>query len=428
MRTDRVMVNRFGAETVAKLEQYKEKLLAAGMLVGPDKNGHYTAKTAPAQEHAGRVWAALGIEGPTTPGGDWQLDADAVELSKDPLLIAFQGYKSAANAMSKVEMVAAGIEFPIHTRYDELKVTGRVSSSEPNVENLPTEPGCRECFVPRKGFVFVDNDYDGLELRTLAQCCKWALGRSRLADALREGLDPHLMLAADMRGITYDAAKARGGGKNQNDLDLYLARQTGKVANFGLGGGIGWATFQKQARAKYDVILTEEQAREVIATWRRTWPEMNSYFEYVKRFMGPTGEGSIRQFKSNRIRGGCTFTEASNSFFQGLGADVAKGALYAVVRECFIGNGALRGSHPVAFVHDEIIVESPEEIGHECAHEVTRIMVEVANTWMPDVVSGAPPMLTRRLSKLAKETYRDGRLVPWEWDVATAAGSVGYAE
>jgi DNA polymerase-1 len=86
-------------------------------------------------------------------------------------------------------MLRMGVEFPIHTRFDIVE-TGRTSSSGPNVQNIRRLPGIRECFVPRDGWWFMQADYPGLELKTLAQVCIWLLGQSRLAEVLNARTRP----------------------------------------------------------------------------------------------------------------------------------------------------------------------------------------------------------------------------------------------
>ncbi len=428
VRTDPVMVKIYREKTIARLESHKQILIDAGMLA--QEKGKLVRKRKPAQEYAVKVWeqaiqtrAELSI--PITKTGI-SCDEDAVTMLGDPLLIAYQEYGSTNTIISKVDDLAEGIYLPIHTHFEELLVTGRTSSSNPPLQNRPVDPGDRECFVPRKGNVFIDSDYSGLELCTFAQSCLEIFEHSRLAEVLNSGGDPHAMIAAQLLDIPLSEVLRRK--KDKKDLEVYNARQTGKIANFGLGGGLGWKALIVQARTKYGVSLTEQSAKNLIQVWLNTWPEATEYFNWLKALDGPFGI-TVMQLYSDRYRGRCSFTEAANTFFQGMGADVTKHALYELVKATFVGTSAnLRECRVWNYIHDQFIVEAPEEIAHECALEKQRIIEDAANELLLDVPVKALPSVCRRWSKLIPETSAldgYGRSIPWEWDEAVKAGSTG---
>lgn len=114
-------------------------------------------------------------------------------------------------------------------------------------------------------------------------------------------------------------------------------------------------------------------------------------------------------------REGATYI-TGNSFFQGLAADAAKNAGFLIAKACYLDKlSPLHGCFMWNFVHDEFIVEAPEDRAAEAAEELARLMVVGAAPFLPDVPPIAEPLLMRRWSKKAK-TIRDknGRLVPWE--------------
>ena len=335
-----------------------------------------------------------------------------------------------------------GVKTPIHSFFEPIIETGRTSSGGPNLQNPPREPGVRECFMPREGCVFAICDYDLAELRSLAQVCLDVVGYSKLADALNSGFDPHLSMAAQILDITYEEAKKRRGDE---DEEIEEMRTLGKCANFGFPGALGAAAFCSFAKATYGVIITEEEAKKLKANWLNAWPEMRDYFDYIgsmfprrkkkKKVEGAEDEEEerkprtfIKQYKSNRCRGGVTYPAACNTLFQGLTADAMKAAMFEVTRRQFLEpTSALYGTHIVNMIHDELIVECREEIAHEVAMELRDIMIEVYNLWTPDVPMTAEPLLTRRWSKKAKPRWRDGgkkaandndRLIPWEYKEA----------
>lgn len=351
-------------------------------------------------------------------------NAEMCALAADagnPILKHYHTYVHAEKLRSTyVSSFWAGIYFPIQANFEVLLETGRTSCWGPNLQNLPREPGLRECFIARKGRVLVAVDYDLAELRSLAQVCLEMVGYSEMADAINRGIDVHLQMAANILGIPYEEAAAR---RKAEDPEMEMYRTLAKAANFGFPGGLGAATFCKFAKGTYNVNITEEQARELKQQWLDTWPEMREYFRLVDGLLG-RNEGTIVQLYSNRVRGDCSYTQACNTLFQGLTADAAKEALWEITRRQFCEpESVLYGTHLVVFVHDENIVECPEEIAHEVAMEMIEIMVEVYNRWTPDIPMTCEAAVMRSWSKKAKPRWRDGgkkrasandRMIPFE--------------
>ena len=340
LTTDAAGVRAFAEQVQREYDEIEGELQAAGLVRG---NGVRDTKAAKLRVCA--VCATKGIPTRLTKTGQPTLDADTLENLGDPLLKSYAAISSLKKKLSTdVTLLERGL---IQPRFD-LLATGRTSSS-PNVQNLPRAPGVRECFVPRPGFVYAAADYSGFELRTVAQVVLVALGiRSRLAEALNAGFDPHLELARRILEISYDEAKAR---IHEDEVDL--ARQTGKVGNFGFPGGLGIVRFVHFARKQYGVILTERQAIELKRYWLAAWPEFDRYFAWVGD-QCDEAIPTVKQLYSNRVRANVSFTEACNSYFQGLAADAAKAAGFLIARACYVDTSSpLFGSRPCNFVHDE---------------------------------------------------------------------------
>lgn len=200
------------------------------------------------------------------------------------------------------------------------------------------------------------------------------------------------------------------------------ARQLAKVCNFGFPGGLGARGFITYA-AGFGRAVTEDQARALKERWLHQWPEAREYFNRIGA-MFPEGveKATIRQFGSGRIRGGCFYTEACNTLFQGLGADVAKAAGWGLLKACLTDQASpLYGGRLVNFIHDEYLVEvSDDDQAHDAAVELGRVMGEAGSVYLPDVPVRAEPLLARRWSKDAEPVFQDGRLVPWDWDKGAA--------
>ena len=358
--------------------------------------------------------------------GDYiSLDEDSCLASGDDILQAFQRFGSMKTAITRVERLYKGVDLPLQARFQPLVSTGRTScrmgdvkpgQSPPSwgfqLQNIPRKPGLRECFIPRPGFVFCSVDYDGVELRTWAQVCLWAVGHSRLAQVLNEGLDPHTELGARVGGLSKAEAYAlRKAGDKHFDSEM---RQVAKIGNFGFMGGMGPKTLRVQARKEYRKKLSLQQCKALRANWKSEWPESVDYFRWVNSLVGD-GLATVRHFKSDRVRGGIPYTVTCNTFFQGLASDAAKAAGWRLLLECYVDKSSpLYGSRIVDFIHDEYLLEVPEgEAAHHAAMRQAKIMAEEAQKWVPDVHMTCEPVLMDRWSKSAKTKYNaDGMLIP----------------
>ena len=165
------------------------------------------------------------------------------------------------------------------------------------------------------------------------------------------------------------------------------------------------------ALASYGVVISKAKAVELKALWLTEWPEMREYFRRIDA-RATSDPPWIEQLISGRYRQG-SYCELANTMFQGLGADIAKAAGWKIARQQCLGGGPLDGTVMANFVHDEFILEVPEEHLHDCAEELKRIMVEAARPYLPDVTISAEAVGMHRWSKKAKPIYTRGRLVPW---------------
>lgn len=289
----------------------------------------------------------------------------------------------------------------------------------------------RECYIPRPGFVFCSVDYEALELRTLAQVCLELVGESALADALNADLDPHLLLAVEwlLDDISYDEArKARKDEKHPRHKEVVKARNMAKAANFGLPGGLGAQKFVDFCKAS-GIYLSLQDAKDLKEAWFKQWPEMRKYFAHIKGLLEIPDDAvenedgelpayvTVEQVFSERVRGKARYTAACNSYFQGLGADAAKLAVYELQKQCYRSDGTLRGSRLSVFVHDETVMEHPD-LGREDRHrrcfEQVRIMLEALLRYTPGVTPKAEPAMMERWYKEAAPKYDDeGYLIPW---------------
>jgi DNA polymerase I-like protein with 3'-5' exonuclease and polymerase domains len=148
----------------------------------------------------------------------------------------------------------------IHSEYRVLVRTGRTSSKQPNIQQMPRERWFRSLFVARPGKTLVIVDYSAIELRTLGAVLLNRYGSSALADVFYKGIDPHVYTAAMMRGEDVETFKTL----RHIDPEAYTqARQAAKPVNFGVPGGLGPKRLSDYAKVNYNVDMSVEQASEL---------------------------------------------------------------------------------------------------------------------------------------------------------------------
>lgn len=413
MRTDPASVTKLQADLEASAKETMKDLVVAGLI---REDGSKNTKAVQAA-----VVKAYGNRSHTLPRTaktqQIQITAAVLNESDDPTLSKLVDYQETEKLLTSfVPVIRQGTVVPINPSYNELVESGRCSSFKPNIQQLPRKGGVRECFIPRPGYVYIDADYSLLEMATLAQACLDVLGHSSIAKTLKDGKDPHLMVAAQLLGHPYDIAAEllKSGDKKMKEY-----RQYAKVANYGYGGGMGFQTFVTYA-ANQGVKVTQEQAKALREAWFETFPEMNDYFRWINSQLGPAGEAPLKQLRSDRVRYVHMYTVACNTFFQGLAADGAKEACFRVAKECYsVKDSPLYGTRPVAFIHDEILCESPEELAIDAAERLAVVMVEGMKMYVPDVPIKAEPVVMRRWWKSASSVRdENGKLQIWD-DVQT---------
>jgi hypothetical protein len=319
-----------------------------------------------------------------------------------------------------------------------LVATGRSSSADPNMQNLPRGGAVRACIQPTEGHVFVINDYSNAEMRSLAEV-NWIEqeGVSSLAIEYRKDphFDPHLFAAYQMLNIeqgmnlTFDEAKAIYADKKHAQYKLMKKFRTlAKILNFGLAGGLSHVSFVDYARG-YKVYLTIGESKKLCDMWRQVWSEMGVYFNRRGQMFREdpiTGERNTTDaertylFKgSNRARYLRKYTVACNTCFQGISADGAKQAVIRAFKECyFMKKSPLYGCKPIMFVHDEIVLECPydpndHKKASDAALRLSKVMEVCMEQYTPNIPAIAEPTLSTRWTKDAESDVIDGVVQLW---------------
>lgn len=387
-----------------------------------------TKNTKAIQQAVIKAYGRMGAPVPVTPKGNVIIDAEVCAESGDEALVNLGLWASKGSLLNKdVPMFRRGEVYPIHTSYG-MAETGRYTSRAPNLQNLGALRGVRECFAPRDGFVFAQADFSGLELHTWSQVCLELFGQSRLSEVLNAGDDAHSMMAATILRRPYAEVLAL----KEKDEVVGRARTLAKICNFGLMGGSGWLRIQTEAHS-LGIELSEAEAKGVREDWKKTWPEAQKYLDWVNYKLEESGKTVLRKNKKTgkieeipvaafeqisvgRTRGDCAYTQGANTMFQGLGADAMKQAGWEITRECYVDrNTALFGCRIAAQVHDEVLMEVPEETAHEAAFRMADRMVYGASKLLPKCPARtSKPALMKVWSKKAKAVFgSDGRLIPW---------------
>ncbi len=306
----------------------------------------------------------------------YSTNADVLEKLKDkhPIIPAIMDYRMLSKLKSTYAdglMKQIGSDGRIHTTFQNLvTATGRLSSAEPNLQNIPvrTDLGAeiRKMFVPREGCVLVDADYSQIELRVLAHMAQdEAMQRS-----FREGTDIHTVTAAQVFGVKPEEVTP-------------LQRRHAKAVNFGIVYGISEFSLAE------DIGVSRYEAKAYIDSYLNTYPGVRNYMKQVVRQARELGYTQtlygrrryIPELSSSNfnIRSGAERI-ALNTPIQGTAADIIKLAMLRV-------DAALRQSFPEARlllqVHDELIVECPEEQAQAVAQLVSQQMESAAQLDVP---------------------------------------------
>ncbi len=268
----------------------------------------------------------------------------------------------------------------IHPQFQYLLTTGRTSCSQPNVQNLPREGAAnlgisvRSCLRPSPGNVFIAPDFCQIELVALALAFDQQFGLgTAMRDLINLGADLHRILAAKVLN------------KNPDEVTRE-ERQGAKAVSFGRPGGMGAQSLQKIARETYGVALTPEDVAQRIQAYHAICPELDQYLR-------DRANGRDRPVftYTGRLRAAASFSASRNTVFQGLAADGAILSLWSLWRAGFrIAN----------FVHDQIVVEVPEDGSLEARQaEVERLMVEAMQKVLPGMRVEVETQITRSLDK-----------------------------
>ncbi|MCC7549730.1 MAG: DNA polymerase I [Burkholderiales bacterium] len=321
-----------------------------------------------------------------TPGGQPSTDEDVLEqLALDyPLARLILDYRALSKLKStytdKLPRMVNARTGRVHTTYNQTTaVTGRLSSNDPNLQNIPIRNAegrrIREAFIAAPGHQLVSADYSQVELRIMAHLSRDAT----LLEAFRSGEDVHRRTAAEILGLAPDAVTSE-------------QRRYAKTINFGLIYGMSAFGLASQ------LGIERSAAQQYMDRYFTRYPGVKQYMDAARQSARETGYvetvfgrrlylPDINASSSQRRMG--AERAAINAPMQGTAADLIKLAMLAVHRWLASQRMATR---LILQVHDELVLEVPdEEVGSVRAH-LPGLMCGVATLDVPLVVDiGAGP-------------------------------------
>ena len=345
---------------------------AAGLEAEINKLAGETVNVGSPKQMGDILFGKLGLPGGTkTKTGQWATGARVLdELAEQghELPQKILDWRQVSKLKSTYTDALPGYVNPtthrVHTSYAlAATTTGRLSSSEPNLQNIPirTEDGrkIRRAFIADRGYKLVSADYSQIELRLLAEIA----GIEQLRKAFRDGLDIHAMTASEMFGVPVKNMPAE-------------VRRRAKAINFGIIYGISAFGLANQ------LGIEREEAGAYIRKYFERFPGIRDYIEETKAFAKKHGfvetlfgrkchypdigasNASIRAFNERA---------AINARLQGTAADIIRRAMIRM-------DGALTkkklNAQMLLQVHDELVFEVPDAEVEKTLPVVTSVMVE----------------------------------------------------
>ena len=306
----------------------------------------------------------------------YSTNAEVLEKLKDrhPIIPAIMDYRMLTKLKSTYAdglLKVIGEDGRIHTTFQNLvTATGRLSSTEPNLQNIPvrTDLGAeiRKMFIPRPGCVLVDADYSQIELRVLAHIADDQV----MQEAFLSGVDIHTATASQVFSVPAEEVTS-------------LQRRHAKAVNFGIVYGISEFSLAD------DIGVSRFEAKRYIDSYLENYRGVQAFMKNVVEDARECGFTKTlygrRRYIPELKNSNYNLRQAGerialNAPIQGTAADIMKLSMLRVDK-------ALSEHFPDAKlllqVHDELIVECPEEMAEQVAALISREMASVAELKVP---------------------------------------------
>lgn len=342
VRLDVDALNSFGEELLPKIAEIENKIHE---IAGKKFN------VGSPKQLSAVLFEDLGLPAGKKTRTGYSTDSETLEQLNHPIIAPILEYRTLTklyNTYVKGLREAVSEDGRMYTTFKQTETrTGRISSAEPNIQNIPvrTEIGrnFRKFFVAKPGNVLCDADYSQIELRVLASLAKDEV----MIKTFRDGRDIHAETAESV------FRKALG----QSPAEL---RRKAKAVNFGIVYGIGAFSLAK------DIDTTVGEAKRYISDYLSHFSGVKSYMETITAQAGSDGY-AVTYFGRRRFIPEILSTNktvkalgkriAMNMPIQGTAADIIKLAMIRVYKRL---KRELPEARLILQVHDELIVEAPE--------------------------------------------------------------------
>ncbi|MCH5352726.1 MAG: DNA polymerase I [Acutalibacter sp.] len=364
---DRASIETYGEEMERQVRSLRESIVEQ---VGYDFNINSPKQLGEA------LFEKMGLpHGKKTKSG-WSTNADVLEeLRYHPVVDDVLKYRTVAKLKSTYcdgLLKVIGPDGRIHSNFNQTETrTGRISSTEPNLQNIPVRTAIgrelRKFFAAENG-VLVDADYSQIELRVLAHVAN----DNAMREDFLEGRDIHSSTAARVFGLPQDMVTPE-------------MRRRAKAVNFGIVYGIGAFSLSK------DIGVSVKEAGDYIKEYLRNYSGVDAYMQKVAEDAKANGyvetvfgrRRYLPELRSTNFNMRA-FGErvARNMPIQGAAADVIK---IAMIRVCNRLERENLKAKLILQVHDELIVECPEEEAEQVKGLLTEEMEQAVELSVPMV-------------------------------------------
>ena len=360
-------LRQFGGQLLPQTERLEEQIHSLA--------GHSFNISSPKQLST-VLFEELGLPTGKKRKTGYSTDAETLEGLMDkhpivPLIVEYRTLTKLYNTYVKGLEGCVGEDGRMHTTFKQTETrTGRISSAEPNIQNIPvrTEIGrsFRRFFTAGEGKLLADADYSQIELRVLASLANDEV----MIRTFKENRDIHAETAASVFGQPIEWV----------DTDM---RRKAKAVNFGIVYGIGAFSLAK------DIGTSVREAQDYIDGYLRHFSGVRDYMAHVTESAEKDGYAVTlfgrRRFipeilASNKTVKALGKRIAMNTPIQGTAADIIKIAMIRVYRRL---REQLPQARLILQVHDELIVEAPEEMAGKAAEILAEEMENAAKLAVP---------------------------------------------
>ncbi|MDB2404954.1 DNA polymerase I [Alphaproteobacteria bacterium] len=369
IKVEREKLDLLSQEFGKKIEATKQKVLDVAI-----KHGMDDFNVASPKQLSELLFKKIGISGgKKTKSGGYSTNSDVLEsiYDENPIIQDILKYRQDSKLKSTYTDALQTQISPktnrVHSSFNMAgTTTGRLSSSEPNLQNIPVRSNdgkkIRECFIADTGKLFLSLDYSQIELRLVAHMS----GDKEMIKTFNNGGDIHISTAQSMFGV------------DKVDSDM---RSRAKVINFGIIYGVSPHGLARQ------VGCSRTQAKEFIDSYFKAFPGIRIYMENTKQYSDEKGYVKTLfgrkihlpdAHSNNSALRGHAHRQAINSPIQGTSADIIKIAMIKIYNEIY----NKKDIKLLLQIHDELIFEIDEDKVEKYQNKIKTIMENSHTDWL----------------------------------------------